>query len=99
MEHLDGDKLFYGVNPDSIIKITDTYKAAYFLTQGAKLIEISFERVESKKSLYATRWICHLTNVSQETMLNWNSGNAIVNVVDFRRERLRIKKIAKRKML
>lgn len=77
------------------MKITDTYKAAYFMTQGAKIVDVEIRKTPSKKKLFNNTWIIELEDVSEKSLDTWNKGTAMVYVNDFRRERLRIKKYVK----
>lgn len=77
-------------------KVSDTYKAAYFMTEGAELVKVEFVYVENKKTLFNRKWIVYLSNVTDEMVEKWETASAVVNVVDFQRERNRIKKIAKK---
>ena len=81
------------------MQIEDTYKAAYLMTRGARLVDITFRKVGTTKGLYRKQWICHLEDVPEGAINNWNFNQAVVNVADFRRERLRIKKLAKSKFV
>jgi hypothetical protein len=81
-------------------KITDTYKAAYFMTQGARLVDIEVRSAEVKDRVIRSHtWVCIVEGVTQEMRDNWMTNTAIVNVDDLVRERNRIKRLAKSKRL
>ena len=81
------------------MKTTDTYKAAYFMTQGACLMDIEIKKAEPNKIMRSVTWVCILDGATSNMQDAWNTNNAVVNMSDLVRERNRIKKFAKRNRL
>lgn len=80
-------------------KTKNTYKVAYLMTQGARLMDITVRKTAKYVPGRKMTWICLLAGVPQEAIDNWNQNNAICNVLDLERERTRIKKLAHTKYL
>ena len=76
-------------------KITDTYKAAYFMTQGASLVDVEIKH--ERELLRNYTWVCVLDGVTDAMKGAWDTRNAVVNLDDLIRERNRIKKLVQKK--
>lgn len=100
------DKLFNRTNikEEEIIpkftqlSIQDTYDAAYFMTKGARVHKIVKRKLRENKIAklgYREKWIIHLVNVRLDDIEALRNGTAMVHYDSFRRERLRLKRIAR----
>lgn len=80
-------------------KTTNSYKAAYLMTQGAALVDISIRPAQHPGIMTNKVWVIELGKIPIKAWDSWESGQAFCNILDFERERLRIKKLAKQKKL
>lgn len=78
--------------------VKDTYDAAYLMTQGAQVVRIIKRKIRENKQHklgYREKWFIHMTNVPKSAVDNLIAGQAEVDYISFRRERLRLKRIAR----
>ena len=77
--------------------VRDSYEAAFYLTQGAKIDRVTKKMIENKwgKVGYREQWLFHLKDIPGRAMEVYAKGIAQVPVLSLKRERLRLKRYAK----
>jgi hypothetical protein len=77
------------------LEVRDTYEAAFYLLNGARLKSFRQEAVPGSKllnRLFHYQWILTLADVPEEISEIWKSRTATANIIDLARARKRIKR-------
>ncbi len=77
-------------------KTTDSYEASYYIMYGANVTQIKKRRIsknQQDKYGFRDQWIISLKNIPFWAILGWNSGITIGNIQEFKKARLKLKKM------
>ena len=83
-------------------EVRDTYEAAYYMLNGARLIKarrLPVSAARREKYLSAWRWILTLENVRPDFQTRWYQRQAFANIRELASVRMKIKRFMRNNII
>jgi hypothetical protein len=90
------------MNQPNETEIRDTYEAAYYMLNGARLIRarrLPVSAAHREKYLSAWRWILTLENVPPDFQTRWRQRQAFANIRELAQVRMKIKRFMRNNVI